>query len=42
MIDEEEWYSVESSMSEDNLFEYLYLLFVIDEDSWYSKWYKME
>lgn len=42
LIDEEEWYSVESSMSEDNLFEYLYLLFVIDEDSWYSKWYKME
>lgn len=40
MTDEEERHSAESSTSRDNSPEHLPL--VTDEDSWYSKWHKME
>ncbi|XP_045382682.1 RUN domain-containing protein 3A isoform X1 [Lemur catta] len=42
LTDEEERHSAESSTSEDNSPEHPYLPLVTDEDSWYSKWHKME
>ncbi|XP_043819274.1 RUN domain-containing protein 3A isoform X5 [Dromiciops gliroides] len=42
LTDEEERHSVESSTSEDNSPEHPYMPLVTDEDSWYSKWHKME
>ncbi|XP_072502125.1 RUN domain-containing protein 3A isoform X2 [Notamacropus eugenii] len=42
LTDEEERRSVESSTSEDNSPEHPYMPLVTDEDSWYSKWHKME
>uniref|UniRef100_A0A8B9Q8F6 RUN domain containing 3A n=1 Tax=Apteryx owenii TaxID=8824 RepID=A0A8B9Q8F6_APTOW len=42
LSEEEERGSVESSTSEDSSPEHPYLPLVTDEDSWYSKWRKME
>ncbi|XP_023573819.1 RUN domain-containing protein 3A isoform X3 [Octodon degus] len=42
LTDDEERHSAESSTSEDNSPEHPYLPLVTDEDSWYSKWHKME